>query len=148
MPDLDAIGEAIALRYTPANLTPPAGLPAIRSATADLPNQLGALPLVLIFPEGGELNPGNGTRPGRHTFLARLYLAETNDWPRHSKALRRWATKLLDVHGTVAALGGAVVIVRSVAWSIGSMRYEPDTYAGVEVRLEVITSESWTPSAT
>lgn len=148
MPDLDAIAEAIALRYAPANLTPPAGLAAIRSSSADLPGQLGALPAVLIFPDAGDLSPGNGTRTGDHRFLARFYLAETGDWPRHSKALRRWTTKLVDVHGTVAALGGVAVIVRTLGWRIGSMRYAGDTYAGAEVRLQVVTSEPWAPSAT
>lgn len=145
--DLDAIAEAIAARYAPGLLTPPAGLDAIRSSSANLPNNLGALPLVLTFLESGELTPGNGTRLGDHRFLVRFYLAETGDWTRHSDQLRRWAAKLLDVHLTGAQLGGLVAAVRTRGWRIGSMRYAGQTYAGAEMRLQVVTSDSWAPTA-
>lgn len=149
-PDWDAIGAAIAARYLPANLTAPAGLPTlgpIRTATQDLPSRKPVCPAVLVFPDRGTLEPGNGTRIGEARFLARFYLKPTVDLNRELNACRRWLVKLVDAHGTALQLGGLVVAVRTVDWRIGLLDYAGTDHTGVELGLQVVTSDGWLPTA-
>ena len=146
--DVDAIAAAIATRYTAgAGLVPPAGLLNVRKSTADLPQKLGQMPVVLVFPVSGELEPGGQTRVGEHVFLARFYLRRATDLARETNELRRWLKVLLNVHGTASTLGGLVAIVRTRGWTLGDLSFDGITYAGVELRLQVVTSEDWSPTA-
>lgn len=147
MPDFNAIAEAVAARYAPGQVTPPAGLDNVRQATADLPQAITKTPVVLIYPDSGELAPGNGTRLGEHRFLARFYFGLTRNLERETNACRRWLTVLVDQHGAAAQLAGLVAVVRTVDWRIGQMDYAGKTYTGIELGLQVVTSEAWTPTA-
>lgn len=147
MPDIDAISSAIAARYAPGLITPPSGLQNIREATADLPQALGKMPIVLVFPPSGEFKVGNGTRIGTHRWTVRFYFGLTRNLERELKACGRWATVLIDVHGTSAMLGGLVTVLRTVRYTIGRLDYASKTYTGIELALDVTTTEGWTPSA-
>lgn len=146
--DVDAIGQAIAARYAPANVTPPAGLTNVRKATADLPQAITAVPIVLVFPDSGELAPGNGTRLGNATWYVRFYFGVSRNVARETNACRRWLSVLLDQHRTVLALGGLVTAVRTVGWKVGLLDYGSKRYFGIELRIQVVTSEPWSASST
>lgn len=152
MPDFDAIATAIANRYTAATITavaggPPAGLVNVRKATADLPNQLGALPAVLVFPASGDLRSANGTRVGEHSFFVRFYFAVTKDLPRELNACRRWLTILVDQLKGSVQLGGAVVLATVTTWRVGTLTYGAKDYTGLEIGVRVVTSEGWNGTA-
>lgn len=147
MTDFSAVAAAVAARYITPALTAPAGLPTVRVSTADLPNALTALPTVLVFPDSGTLDPGNGTRLGEHTFLVRFYLGAPKSLARDMVKLRKWLTVLVDQHAVGMQLGGLVVAVRTRAWKIGMMTYGSTDYSGIELRIQVVTSEPWTPTA-
>lgn len=143
--DIDAIATAVAARYS--SLTPPAGLGAIRKATGDLPQAIGQVPVVLIWPEEGELRAGTGSRLGDHLFFARFYFGLTRNLERETKACRRWLSVLLDAHKDAVQLGGLVASVRTITWQIGQMEYAGKTYTGIELGLQVVTTEPWDATA-
>lgn len=147
MPDFDAIAAAVALRYAAAQVTPPAGFTNVRLATADLPNALTALPAVLVFPDQGSFETGNGTRTGTHDFLVRFYLGAPKSLARDMVKLRKWLTVLVGQHLAGMQLGGLVVRVVINRWKIGMMTYGVVEYSGIELGVRVITSEPWSPTA-
>lgn len=149
MADIDALAVALAARYA---LTPtPAGeTAALRSASADPTNELGPdLPLVLVFADAGGYDPGNGTRIGVHTYPVRFYLGEAKVLERDVPRLRRWATVLSDQLRGAAQLGGAATVTsaRAIAYRVGLLPYAGRTYAGVEITVEIVTSEAWAATA-
>lgn len=147
MPDFDAIATAIAARYAAAQVTAPSGYTNIRKATADAPNDLVVFPTVVVFPDGGTFEPGNGTRIGGHDFLVRFYFEKAADLPRQLTVLRKWATVLVDQHLTSVQLGGTVASVRTMRWTVGVHSYGAQEYAGIELAVHVTTSEAWSPTA-
>jgi len=153
MPDFDAIAAAIATRYAPAQVTPPAGLQNIRSSSADLPQAINSgrallRPVVLVFPDQGELTPSSGgLRRGVSRWLVRFYLTISKDLPRETNALRKWLTVLVDQHKTSLQLGGTVVAVRTLSWRIALLPYAGRMYAGIELGVETITDDTWSPIA-
>jgi hypothetical protein len=147
--DANAIDTAIAARYAPAQVTPPAGLGNIRSSSADLPNRLGPLPAMLVFPDSGAFpgsGGGHGTRLGRHRRLARFYFARSKDLPRELNACRKWLTVLLDQLETGMQLGGAALVASVVDYRIATLPYGGIDHTGIELGIEVQTSEPWTPT--
>jgi hypothetical protein len=147
MPDFDAIAAALAARYVAAAMTAPSGYDPIRVATGDLPGQMTPLPTVLLIPDNGKFEPGNGTRLGDQAWLARFYYNQIGDLERDMAALRKWLTVLVDQHLTAMQLGGLVVYVRTVSWRVVVLSYAGEKYSGLELGLAVRTSESWLPSA-
>jgi hypothetical protein len=145
--DTYAIATAIAARYAPGVMAPPAGLPPIRQATASPPNGITKTPLVLVIPDSGEVEHiGGGTRRMTHVWLVRFYLALSTDLARDYVALEKWTAKLLDAHLAGIALGGLVTAVRTKSYRVGSMRYGAKDYEGIELRVEAVTTEAWSPS--
>jgi hypothetical protein len=146
--DVDAISTALAARYAPAQVTPPAGLTNVRKATADLPQALGQMPIVLVFPDSGALDTGSGSRTGLHRFVVRFYFGLARNLARETNACRKWLTILLDQLKTGGAvqLGGLADNCEVVDWRIGDLRYAGKIYAGVELGVNVTTSEGWVPS--
>lgn len=145
--DVPGIAAAIAARYVAAVAIAPAGLAPIRSSSAHAPNALGGLPLVLVGPETGGLVGGNGTRIGVATWRARFYLALARDLARDTAELQSWLSVLLDVHKSASSLGGLVTMIRTTTWTVGLLPYAGKTYSGIELGLEVTTSEPWAVAA-
>ena len=143
MPDFDLITTTLAARYAPGAVTPPAGLVNVRSSTGDLPNKLGALPAVLVFPDEGTFATGNGTRTGAHTFRVRFYLSVTTDLTRELVRLRKWVTVLVDQLKLAAQLGGVVTVARVTSWRIGLLDYDRRRFSGVELVVTIVTDEPW-----
>lgn len=145
--DVDAMATAIAARYAPGVLTPPAGLVDIRQATADLPGSITKVPVVLVFVEEGAFRVGGGTRLGSHRWIARFYFGVTRNLERELNACRKWLKPLLDAHLVAIQLGGLVEVVRTDSYRIGQMDYAGRTYTGIELGIGLTTSEAWTPTA-
>jgi len=144
--DFDVMVTAIAARYASGTLAPPAGLPAVRRSTGDLPQRLTVFPCVLVFPESGTLGVGGQTRVGEHFMLARFYLRRTKDVAREVNECRRWLSKLIDAHLAAMTLGGTIAAVRTIGWRIGVLTYGSVSYSGVELRLQLVTSDAWSPT--
>lgn len=142
--DYLAIADAIAAYY-PA-LTPPAGLGAIREATGRPPTTIGMTPCVYVVLDDWNLESGNSTRAGVARFLARFYLAESADLTRDAAALGAWAGVLLDALKDHVQLDGALAYVARVVvdgLTIALLPYSGRSWAGIECRIRVTTSESW-----
>lgn len=139
--NLAAIADAIAARFLA--VTPPADEPAVRVATADPPAAHGALPAVVVYLQAGELETGNGTRAGTLEFRAAFYLAEAVDTAREGRRLLLWTAALIDVLRLAVQLGGTVAVATVDGFDVGLLPYAGRQYAGVEVRVNVVTSEGW-----
>jgi len=149
MPDFDAIATALAARFAGGVATPaaPAGLTDVREATANLPNELGPLPAVLVFTDHGELGRvGNQTRIGVATFRVRFYLALGVDLARDEVQLRQWATVLVDRLKVATTLSGTVTRAAVMSWQIGAMRFGGQEFSGIELVVAAVTSEPWAAS--
>lgn len=150
MPDVGAIAEAIAARYAAPNLpATPTGADGIRSSSANIPNHLPARPCVLVFPDAGALDAGDGIRIGELTWFVRLYYDEVGggDLERDSDELRDWLTLLLDQHKASMQLGGLVVATRTTGYRLGVLRFAGVDYTGLELRVQTVTTEPWAATA-
>jgi hypothetical protein len=143
--DFDAIGSGIATRFAPAQVTPPAGLGNVRSSSIDLPNALTLLPRVLVFPDRGELAPGNGSRLATADYLVRFYMSVTKDLPRETNACRKWLPILIDQIrvGETLGLGAPVAVARVNSYRVGILPYQQRDYTGVELGVRVTLSMAW-----
>lgn len=143
---VDAIATALAARFTPGTMTPPAGESDVRSSSADAPNELGALPLVLVFADTGGWATGSGDRQGVHRFPVRFYLQETMDLERESSRLRKWTDVLGDRLRAATHLSGTCDRAVLESYRLGILRYAGRDYAGIELMAEVATSAGWDAS--
>ncbi len=149
MPALQSIADAIAAKYAPGVIAPPATLEGIRSSSAYPPGQLDPQPCVLVFLDDASLKSADGSRIAVVDYLVRLYLDPVlaQDVARESAALIAWADKLINAHATGLQLGGLVASCITVGLKVGTLRYASVDYAGVECRVRVVTSEGWNPTA-
>lgn len=145
--DTGAIADAIAARFASGTLTPPAGYSAVLTATADAPGRIANLPAVVVLPTEGELDTGNGVRAGRLEWSCRFYWAETAYPEQESRALLDWLEVLLDALRGAVQLGGTVARAVIDGYTVGSMSYAGDTFAGIELRVSTVTSEAWSATA-
>jgi hypothetical protein len=97
VPNFGTIGDAIADRYAPGVLSTPGGADAIRSSSANLPNNLGAaVPSSYSWTRDAS-TAGNGTRVGLTDWLVRLYYDQLGAGD--PRARPRRATRLADDPG-------------------------------------------------
>lgn len=143
MPDITAISVALAARFAAGQVTPPAGLTNIRSSTASPPNQLPQTPCVIAFPIEGDFRTGQGTRLGAGQWIVRFYYAQTGDILRDSVALQKWSTVLVDQLKLAVQLGGIVARATVDHWKIGIVAYAGKDYSGIELNVEIVTTEPW-----
>lgn len=142
---MDYLGDADAIAAYFPGLTPPAGQGAIREASGRGPTTPGMLPAVVVSLDDSELDTGNGTRAGVTRYLARFYLGESADLARDLAALGAWASVLVDVLKDHVQLDGRPNVARAVVdgLTVGLLPYSSRTWAGIEIRIKVTTSESW-----
>lgn len=149
MPDFDAISTAVAARFAAAQVTPPGGFTNIRLSTADLPNTMGMLPCVFVYPDNGRFDYSPSHRNGTYSFLVRFYYSQTNDLGRELPALRKWLTVLADQLRLAAKLGGLtagtweVAAARIDTWKMGVLDYASQPYSGIELMITVVVNEGW-----
>lgn len=149
---MDYLGDADYIATLYPGLTPPAsptGLVAIRESTARPPATIGPTPALFVTLDESQLETGNGIRSGVSRYLARFYLAESADLVRDAAALAAWATVLVDVLKDHVQLDGRTNVARCVVEGvkIGLLPYSGRTYAGVESRIKMTTSEAWLGTA-
>lgn len=153
MPDFDAINSALVTRFSPAQVTAPAGYRAIRVATGELPGQMTPLPTVLVFPIGGTYDQQmGGKRDSTNMFMVRFYYNQTGDAERDYVGLRKWLDVLSDQLRASVQLGGLtwssgvrqgeVTRAKVDAWRIGILRYANIDYSGIELDVSVLVNES------
>lgn len=153
MPDYDAITTALAGRYTNASLpggTNPAGTNAIRGSSGDVPNELGALPYVYVFPDTSSFRTGGGSRHGVHKWIVRLYYAQAADLARDIAALRKYATVLVDQLKGAAQFGGAVsgvTVAKTDTARFVVLEYAGEKVSGLELEIGITTDEPWLATA-
>lgn len=145
MPDLYAISTAIAARFAAAQVTPPATFQNIRVATAAPPGAMPALPCVIVFPDQGDFDTGNGTRMGVHQFTVRFYYGQAGDIARDAVALQKWITVLADQLRISVQLGGLTSVARCTVdgYKVGYLNYGGKDYSGIELTVGVTTTEGW-----
>lgn len=142
--DLDAIAIAIAARFDPSIVTPPAGYADVASSSANPPNQIAALPAILVFADSGVLEQPGNSRHGEHLFRVQLLYSQGVDLELDGPALRKWATVLLYQLQAASQLGGTVADVVISAWRIRRLRWSGLDYSGLELDVRVHTTEGFT----
>jgi hypothetical protein len=145
--DLNATAIAIAARYAPGQLTAPTGLNTIRSSVAAPPGAIGPTPCVVVTPEQGQFETGNGTRTGIQEWWVRFYLDQTSDLERSLPALLKWLSVLMYQHLTSTTLGGTVAWVKLFSYRVGILVYGGVDYTGIELTVHTATNEPWGASA-
>ena len=147
--DFSAHGTALALRFTAANCPAPAGgYQAIRYATNFPAAAVGPLPCVLVFPDEGRFETGNGTRSSYETWHVNFYYAETGTPEKDYKALQAWLGVLVDAtKGAVQFGTGAVDRALVDSWRLGALPYGGKQYSGIELTVSIEAGESWAPTA-
>ena len=124
----------------------PAGQPAIRMATADLPNAITALPCFLVFePDDDWPEQGNQRRHGTLTYKCRLVLPQSDE-PRTQRLALNWRTALYTRLDGYIHLGGAQGVAQAIVTetATGKLTYAETEYPSVEVTVVVTVSESMT----
>ena len=148
MPDFDAMGVALALRFTAANCPAPAGgYQAIRLATNYPPNGLPPTPCVIVTPETGDFVTGNGKRESGSEWSVKFYFGETGTLEKDFKALQKWLTVLVDATKAAAQLGGVVTLALVNTFRIGMLTYGGSEYTGIELGVHLEIHESWLATA-
>ena len=95
MADYEAIGSAIAARYSGA--TAPSGEPAIALSTEEPPNQVGFTPAVLVWAGAEEFEwPPGSTRVSHCEVVVQFLLSQDGDLAARKVRLDRWRGKLID----------------------------------------------------
>ena len=148
MPDFDAIGVALAARFTAANCPAPAGgYEAIRLSTNYPPNGLPPTPCVIVTPTEGDFVTGNGKRESGTTWMVRFYFSEPTTLEKDYKALQKWLTVLVDATKASVQLGGTVEWALVTDWKITSLTYGGNDFDGIELTVHVEKHEAWAATA-
>ena len=144
--DLLGIADALAERYSAAELTAPSGLTTVRGSTARLPNNIPAMPFVGVFPPAGSSITYTGQRRMEHLFAVRFFFGESaGDLSRNLVALYRWWTVLADQTHAATKLGVAAVMkALPESYTIGTFEYAGTSYDGIEFAVRVWTEDEVT----
>jgi hypothetical protein len=146
--NLLTIADALAARYAPGIVTPPAGLKNITASTARPPNNIPNTPFVIAWAQEGDVGPyGGGQVSGEHRFAVCFYYSKAEaDIPREYIALQSWVGVLLgQLHGqTQLGLGALVPEAAVQKWEIGTAVYAGTTYEAITLTVRVKTRESVT----
>ena len=140
--DDQAIAQAIATRFTSANVTPPTGEDNIRVSTEQLPDRIGPTPTVLVFPSEDEVHVTASTRSMRMAYPVSFYLYKTQDTPRQAARLNKWRKVLraqLD-SSTQLSLSDYVATAEVTGVRAGTLTYADEAFDGVEL---IVTVGAW-----
>lgn len=165
MTDFLTQANALAVRYGPAIVTPPAGESPIKRvgvssllAGNNRPVVLSQFPTIIIFPADGQFKDSSGTTGGgggglrvsHSDWLVEFYYRLYPNPPTHPAQLLDWLSKLVNLpHVAAAQLNATVDHVSCVGWSIprSGLVYAGTTYEGIRLNVHMRSSESWTPTA-
>lgn len=153
MADYKAEAQALALRYSAANITAPAGQPALQAATEKLPAGLaGMLPIWLVFPPSiDNIRLAGGTRLETQTWPIRLYIMELLPDYSDFDPLLDWLTATRDtlITATHISLPSYVAMAWLESARAGELSYPAggQKYLGIEHLVKVQISEPISPVA-
>lgn len=146
--DFKAIADAIATRFSSANVTAPSGATNVRVSSASLPDAITAEPTVLVFPvETADFDFESSTRTGVARFPVRFYIYRVRDTSRNAVLLNNWATVLYGQLDGKVQLGLGSYVAYSVikSFGVGPLTYgEGDSavrFHGIEFSVEVHLAE-------
>ncbi len=148
--DVQAIAQALAARFAPANVTPPSGLQNIRVSTEYLPDFIGAPPTVLVFPPEETFAYTPGSRQSVQDWPIRFYEAQVTGPGRTVDRLYRWRSVLIGQLLDQTQLGESadgVAWVGIVAARIGTLTYGDVEFQGIEMVARVRLAEGINPVA-
>ena len=139
--NLLTIADALAARYAPGLVTPPAGRKNITAATARPPNNLPNTPFVIAWATEGEITLQPSRALGEHTFLVTFYYSKSEaDIPREYAALLDWVGVLLErLYGAMKLGVTGVMKALVTRWEIGVA-----VYGGVQYEAITLTVRVWT----
>lgn len=139
--DMLAVADGLAARYLAAVVTPPTGYTNIRGSTARTPNNIPALPFVIVELPSGPLTYQSGRRLGAHTFeVIFLYSKASGDIPRDKVAMLSWLSVLIDqLHGQSKL--GLSSVMKALLTNYASINA---TYAGQDYYAWQLTVQVWT----
>src|SRR5678815_689158 len=148
MPDFDAVAVALAARFAPAAVSPPAGgYVNVRSSSAYPTAALGPLPCVLVVADEGDFISGNGKREAGSEWLVRFYFSQTGTPEKDQKALLKWLTVLVDQTKAAFQLGGTVASAPVMGYRVGLLRFGEQDYSGIELTVHTEVHEAWLATA-
>lgn len=146
--DYKAIADAIATRFSSANVTAPSGATNIRASTASLPDAITKEPTVLVFPvESAEFEYESSTRTGTARYPVRFYIYRVRDTKRNADLLNNWATALYGQLDGKVQLGLSSYVTHAVVrnFAVGPLIYgEGDSavrFHGIEFAVDVHLAE-------
>lgn len=140
--DFNAIAQAIATRFSAANITPPSGEQDVRLATEALPQTVLLEPTVLVFPPepgGVEFSYAASVRSGIAVYPVRFYLYKVRDNARNATLLLKWLGSLYDQLTGQVHLGLSSYVTHAVVRNIGvaRMTYGGEEFDGIQLDVEV-----------
>lgn len=146
--DMLGVADALALRFDPANVTPPTNpvtgvaYPNIRESTARPGNNVPATPYVIVDAPDGAFIYEPGQRHGEWTFdVWFLFAKKSGDQERDRVAMLSWLGVLIDqLHGA-RYLGFAPTIKKALTESAAYGSFE---YAGGVYHAWHLTVRVWT----
>jgi hypothetical protein len=144
--NLLTIADALAARFAPGLVTPPAGLKNITAATSRPPNNIPNTPFVIAWPQSGDVTYTSAGREGEHSFDVCFYYSKAEaDIPREYVALMSWLGVLLDrTHGQMQLGVTGVKKAIPMNWSIGVLTYAGTAYEAITLTVHVWTTEAVT----
>ena len=149
--DLQAIAQALAARYDPANVTPPTGLDNIRLSTERLPDFIAMPPTVLVFPPEEEFSYSPGSRQSVQDWPIRFYETEVSGPGRTVERLYLWRPILIGQLLPNSLLGqsgsGGVAWAAIAGARIGTLTYGEQQFQGIEMVARVRLAEGINPVA-
>ena len=147
---VQAIAQALAARFAPANVTPPSGLQNIRVSTEYLPDFITSPPTVLVFPPEETFAYTPGSRQSVQDWPIRFYEAQVTGPGRTVDRLYRWRSVLIGQLLDQTQLGESadgVAWVGIVAARIGTLTYGDVEFQGIEMVARVRLAEGINPVA-
>jgi hypothetical protein len=138
MADFNAVASAIATRFGAA--TAPSGETAIRLASATLPNQIPAEPVVLVYPPTTlDFTYNGGVTSIVATYPVRFFLWRTRDKGRNAVLINKWLGALYRQLAGQAHLGLSSYVNDARIESMGaaSLSYGGEEFDGITIDVEV-----------
>lgn len=147
--DFYAIGQAIAVRFAAAAVTPPSGEDDIAESTAALPDAITNEPTVLVFPPEIDFSYGPSVRKPVATYPVRFYLWKVRDNSRNAALQTNWISALYAQLDGQVHLGLSSYVNYAVVEGIvpGKLTYAGTEYYGIEFNVVVHVGEALTATA-
>jgi hypothetical protein len=141
-----AITAAIAARFDPANVVPPAGLDNIQSSNAYGAAAGSQFPLVIVNPpDEGAMTFGGQERAAVHTWTVDFYADNAMDPARIAAAIDAWLPVLVDQLLPASQLAGLVALAWVARYTTGQIELGGETYNGITLYVAVTTTDGISP---